>query len=125
MDHPDAQLLRTAYEALNRYDLEAFSAAFAEDAIMHGADGQVTGRDSIRSIVEQLIDLSKRSLQIEVHDVLANDDHTVVLQTTTAQLGDRSLRDRVVYVFHVDDGLISEAFFVGDPRVQEDFYGLD
>jgi hypothetical protein len=92
---------------------------------MHGADGEVTGRDAIRSVIVQLIDLSERSLQIEVHDVLANDDHTVVVQTTTAQLGDRHLRDRVVYIFPVKGDLIRDAFLVGDPRVQTEFYGLD
>lgn len=124
MAHPDAELVRNAYEALNRHDIDSFLSAFAQDAVMHGADGEVTGRDAIRSIVQELIALSEESLQIEVHDVLANDEHTVVLQTTTAQLGDRRLSDRVVYVFHVESGLIKDAFFVGDPSVQTEFYGL-
>ena len=50
---------------------------------------------------------------------------SVVLQTTTARLGDRYLKDRVVYVSHIDgDGLLCDAYFPGDPRVQEEFYGL-
>lgn len=61
-------------------------------------------------------------LHIEVHDVLANDNHTVILQLTKAKLGDRVLEDRVVYVFHIDDGFIVDAYFQGDPRVQEAFY---
>ena len=125
MTHRNAELVRKAYEALNRYEIDAFLSAFGQDAVMHGADGEVTGRDAIRSIVEELIALSEQSLHIEVHDVLANDEHTVVLQTTTAQLGDRHLRDRVVYVFHIEDDLIRDAFFVGDPKVQREFYGLD
>lgn len=125
MAHPNAELVRSAYEALNLYDLDVFLSAFAEDAVMHGADGEVTGRDAIRTVVEELIALSNRTLRIEVHDVVANDDHTVALQITTAQLGDRHLRDRVVYVFHIEDKLIRDAFFVGDPRVQADFYGLE
>ena len=70
-----------------------------------------------RSVVEQLRAMTKNTLRIEVHDVLANDNHTVILQLTKAQLG-----DRVVYVFHIDDGFIVDAYFQGDPRVQEAFY---
>lgn len=125
MTHPNVQLARGAYEALNRHDVDEFSSAFASDAVLHGADGAITGRESIRDAIEQLIALSEQSLRIEVHDILANDDHTVVLQTTTAQLGDRRLEDRVVYVFHMENGQIQDAFFVGDPAVQTEFYRLD
>ncbi len=125
MSHPNVELARNAYEALNRYDVEGFLSAFAADAVLHGADGALAGKESIRQVIEQLIELSERSLVIEVHDIIANDDHTVVLQTTTAQVGDRRLEDRVVYVFHMEDGLIRDAFFVGDPTVQTEFYGLD
>ena len=125
MDHPHIELVRKAYEALNRHDLDGFTATFAPDAVMHGADGEVTGRESIRAVVETLITLSEGTLQIGVHDILANDDHTVVLQTTTARIGDRRLEDRVVYVFHIEDRMIRDAYFSGDPRVQAEFYELD
>src|SRR5688572_9121045 len=73
-------------------------------------------------VVEQLRALTENTLYLEVHDVLANDHHTVILQLTKAKLGNRVLEDRVVYVFHIDDGFIVNAYFQGDPRVQEAFY---
>jgi uncharacterized protein (TIGR02246 family) len=115
-------LVRDAYRAFNEGDIDGFLVAFAEDAVLHGADGQIEGRDAIRSVVEQLRALTENTLHIEVHDVLANDNHTVILQLTKAKLGDRVLEDRVVYVFHIDDGFIVDAYFQGDPRVQEAFY---
>ena len=124
MTHPHHQIVAQASEALNRHDPAGFVSAFAEDAVMHGSAGRITGRDSIRGVIEQVISLSENTVHIDVHDILSNDEHTVVLQTTTARLGDRTLQDRVVYVFHLADDLIREAFFVGDPRVQENFYGL-
>jgi uncharacterized protein (TIGR02246 family) len=122
--HPHVDLVAGAYAALNDRDIEGFLAAFAVDAVLHGADQSVQGREAIGEVIRQLIKLSNDTLFIDVHDVLANDEHTVVLHTTTAQLGDRRLSDRVVYVFHIDDGLIRDAYFTGDPRVQEEFYGL-
>jgi ketosteroid isomerase-like protein len=55
--------------------------------------------------------------------VLANDDHAVALQIARAERNGRSLVDRVVYVFHLRDGKTAEAWFNGDPRVQDDFWG--
>jgi ketosteroid isomerase-like protein len=120
--HPNERLVRDAYRAFNEGDIDGFLSAFSEDAVLHGADGQIAGRDAIRSVVEQLRALTENTLHIEVHDVLANDNHTVILQLTKAKLGDRFLEDRVVYVFHIDDGFIVDAYFQGDPRVQEAFY---
>lgn len=125
MGHANVELVAKAYAALNRRDLDGFMSAFADDAVLHGADGQIEGKDAILAVIRQLIELSEDSLEIDVHDILANDAHTVVLQTTKAQLGERHLEDRVVYVFHInDDGLIRDAYFTGDPRIQEEFYGL-
>lgn len=92
---------------------------------MHGAEGDVSGRESIRAVIETLLTLSKGTLRIDVHDILANEDHTVVLQTTTARIGERRLEDRVVYVFHIADRMIRDAYFTGDPRVQAEFYELN
>ncbi len=122
MTHPNETLVRDAYGAFNEGDIEGFLVAFGEDAVLHGADGQIAGRHAIRSVVEQLRALTENTLHIEVHDVLANDNHTVMLQLTKAKLGDRVLEDRVVYVFHIEDGFIVDAYFQGDPRVQEAFY---
>ena len=90
-----------------------FLPAFADDAVLHGADQSVQGREAIGKVIRQQIELSNDTLFIDVHDVLANDEHTVILQTTTAQLGDKHLSDRVIYMFHVDDGLIGDAYFTG------------
>jgi len=109
---------------LNDHDVDGFLAAFADDAVLHGSDGPIVGRKSIKAVVEQLIALSENTLRADVHDILANDEHTVVLQTTTAQLGEKRLEDRVVYVYHIADDLIRDAYFTGNPRIQADFYGL-
>ena len=122
---PSVALVSSAYDALNKRDFDGFISAFADDAVLHGADDKIEGKDAILSAIRHLVDLSNDSLQIEIHDILANAAHTVVLQMTKAQIGERRLEDRVVYVFHMnDEGLIKDAFFAGDPRVQEEFYGL-
>lgn len=122
MTHPNETLVRDSDRSFNEGDIDGFLVAFAQDAVLYGADGQIEGRGAIRSLVEQLRALTENALHIEVHDVLANDHHTVILQLTKAKLGDRVLEDRVVYVFHIENGCIVDAYFQGDPRVQEGFY---
>jgi uncharacterized protein (TIGR02246 family) len=122
MPHPSESVIRRMYEAINRGDQGAFAKEFASDAIWHGGETRVTGRDAIAEIVDQLRKASGGTLRIDLHDVLANDDHAVALQITHAQRDGRSLADRVVYVFHLREGKIVEAWFSGDPRVQDAFW---
>lgn len=124
MAHPNELVVRRAYEALDRDDMAGFIATFAPDAVLHGGEGvEVAGAERIARMIWQLREMTNGTLRWELHDVLANDDHAVALHTTRAERNGRSLADRVVYVFHVRDGHIREAWFSGDPRVQADFYG--
>lgn len=122
MPHPDETLLRRMYDAINSRDYSSVMNCFAANAIWHGAGLEVTGPASIAELVRRLDTASGGTLHIDVHDVLANDVHVVVLQTTRAERGDRVLQDRVVYVFHVGRGRITHAWFTGDPRVQDEFW---
>jgi ketosteroid isomerase-like protein len=91
--------------------------------VWHGSGGaQISGSEAIGDLVRQLREASGGTLRIELHDVIANERHTVVLQVTRAERDGRLLADRVVYIFHLRDGLISEAWFSGDPGVQAAFW---
>lgn len=60
--------------------------------------------------------------RLEVHDVLANDDHAVALVTAFSSRGGESLEDRAAQVFHVKGGKISE--FWGSTTDPEAVVGL-
>jgi len=122
MAHPDAEVVRRAYAALNRRDIEGFVEEFADDAVWHGSGSQVVGGRAIGAMVQQLVQAAEGTLHVELHDVLATDDHVVVLQVTRAERAGRHLADRVVYIFHLRNGKITEAWFNGDPRVQDEFW---
>ena len=122
MPHPGESVVRGMYEAINRRDMEAVAAAFAEDAVWHGSGAEIRGAQEISGLVSQLIEASGDTLRIDLHDITSSDKHVVALQTTHAERDGRSLEDRVVYVFHVTDGRITEAWFNGDPRTQDEFW---
>lgn len=116
------RIVRRMYAAINDRDLDAVAEAFAPNAIWHGAGTQVHGNETIAEMVGELIEASGHTLSIELHDVLASDEHVVALQITRAERDDQRLEDRVVYVFHIDDRRITEAWFNGDPSVQDAFW---
>ncbi|HSL97069.1 MAG TPA: nuclear transport factor 2 family protein [Candidatus Deferrimicrobiaceae bacterium] len=120
--HRHEVVVRRLYEAINRGDSAAVAAAFTPDAVWHGGGRSVEGADAIAGLVNTLHEASGGTLRVELHDVLANDEHGVALQVTRAERDGRLLEDRVVYVFHLRRGLITEAWFSGDPRVQDAFW---
>lgn len=122
MAHPHEEVVRRMYGAINERDMQAFAGAFSEGAVWHGAGRSIEGRDAIWALVSELINASRGTLEIDLHDVLANDQHVVALQVTRAERPERRLENAVVYVFHVIDGQITEAWFNGDPRPQDEFW---
>jgi ketosteroid isomerase-like protein len=122
MPHPNEETVRRAYAAINARNVEGFIAEFADDAVWHGSGTEVRGKGAIGGIVSGLIEASGGTLHIELHDVLANDEHVAVLQITRAERKGHRLADRVIYVFHLDSGKITQAWFNGDPRVQDEFW---
>jgi ketosteroid isomerase-like protein len=122
MPHPNEETVRRAYAAINARDVQGFMDEFTQDAVWHGSGTEIRGREALGGLVGGLVEASEGTLHIELHDVLANDEHVAVLQITRAERKGRRLADRVIYVFHLDRGKITEAWFNGDPRVQDEFW---
>jgi uncharacterized protein (TIGR02246 family) len=120
--HPDEEAVRRAYDAMNRRDVDGFVAVFADDAVWHGSGMEIRGNQAIGELVGKLMEASGDTLHIELHDVLVSENHVVALQVTTAERKGRRLADRVVYIFHMENGKIAEAWFNGDPRIQDEFW---
>jgi uncharacterized protein len=64
------------------------------------------------------------TFRLDVHDIIANDEHTAVLATLTATRGDTSIEVPVVNVSHNDaDGKITEFWAsTTDPQATLDFW---
>lgn len=119
---PDIEVVRRMYAAINNRDLDAVAKAFGPNAVWHGAGTEIHGNEAIAGMVGEMVEASGDTLHIELHDMLVSNEHVVALQITRAERADRRLEDRVVYVFHVEDRWISEAWFNGDPSVQDAFW---
>lgn len=56
----------------------------------------------------RLFELSGGTLKVELHDVVAGDEHAVALLTISAERAGRQLEDNTVLTSHIRDGKITE-----------------
>ncbi len=127
-DHPNATLLRNGYEAFGRGDMAVLTELFAENVVWHlpgnnQLSGVHRGRDAVFGIFAKTTQLSGGTFKIDVHDVLANDEHAVALTRATGSRQGKQLNSLDTDVYHVSDGKVTEWWsFVEDGRVADEFW---
>jgi uncharacterized protein len=82
--HPNEHLVRQAYEAQARGDVETYIGLLSDDFVLHLSGhsriaGDYRGKDEIWLHLREIAELSSGTFQTEVHDVLADDEHVVGL----------------------------------------------
>lgn len=123
--HPNATLVRTVLEGVSSGDLTALMESLADDVVWHeiGSGEPIRGK---QALMERFAGMSQdATVTIDVHDVVANDAHTIALVTATAQMGHRSLTYRTAEVTHVRDGKVTERWAFSDDthRINRFFAG--
>jgi ketosteroid isomerase-like protein len=121
----NAQLIRRGYEAFDKGDIPAVVAIFDDDISWHipgrsPLAGDYSGPEGVLGFFGQLQERSGGSFRLELHDLLASDDHVVALATEMGTRGDKSLSAQTVHVWHVREGKATE--FWG---LAADTYALD
>jgi len=125
-EHPNAELWRKGQEAFSRGDLDAARDIFADDVVYHfpGTSplaGDHKGLDAVRAFLLKLREMNVRI--VEVHDVLATDEHVVALIRGTASHEGKQLSLNQANIYHIRDGKITEAWLVPtDQRAVDEFF---
>jgi ketosteroid isomerase-like protein len=112
-EHPNAALVRSAYEAVERGDLETFAAALDDDIVWHestpGFEGDYHGRTEALALLGRVFETTAMELNgILIDHILADDTHAAVLLETTVTLGDRRQASQYVDVYRLRDGKLTE-----------------
>ena len=68
------------------------------------------GVDTVLGYFGRTMELTGGSFRVEVHDVVANDEHGVGLNSVHAEREGRTLEDNNTLVFHVRDGKVTEVW---------------
>ena len=115
MAHPNEEVARSATEALSKGDMEGFMSVQADDVVVHFPGrgplaGEYRGKDGIAKLFQKQMEMLDGPPEIENHDILANDDHAVILNTTRASRHGKTLEQQQVVVLHLKDGKVTETW---------------
>ena len=82
--------------------------------------GEYKGPDAVLEFFGQLFERSGGTFAVEVHSVLADDEHGAVLSKQTAQRDGKTLESNSVELFHFRDGKIFEFWGLSEDQYAED-----
>jgi ketosteroid isomerase-like protein len=126
--HPNVELTRRGYEAFAKGDVPALSELMADEVTWHVTDGgplsgSYHGRNDVLGFFARLAEETGGTFRLDVHDILANDEHVVALGTLSASRGSKSIEMLVANVIHVRASKITEFWTAtANPRASIDFW---
>ena len=129
--HPNEELLRKAYAAFSAGDDATLRELMASTIVWHAPGhnplaGTYRGPDEVLGYLGRLRELTDGTYRVELHDVLANDEHVVAMHRASAQRHGRTLADGAVNVCHVGGGQVTEVWSMnGDQYLVDQFWSLD
>jgi uncharacterized protein len=129
MAHPNEDFVREGYAAFARGDVDALqNRFFAPDIRWHFPGhnpfaGDFTGIADVMGWLGRSFEASGGTLSLDLHDVIGNDQHVVVLVTERAQREGKELLDNTVQVFSIKDGKVAEVWtYPGDVHASDAFW---
>ncbi len=129
MAHPNEELVQRGYAAFKSGDMATLNELFTDDVVWHAAGrnqlaGDFRGKEAVLGLFQKTFELTGGTFKLDIHDMLANDTHVVVLVHSTAEREGKTLDDNSVQVFHVSQGKVSEQWLQpGDVYASDEFWG--
>ena len=123
----DAARIRSGYEAFNKGDIDALVDLFDEDIVWHfpGTSklaGDHIGRDATLAAIGGYGAASGGTLQANVVDIMASDDHVTGWANDTAANATGTLDINSVVIFTMRDGKVTEALHIVDDQAALDAF---
>ena len=128
MIHPNETMIRSAFDAFMRGDVEAARSSFDRDVLWHVSgrgplSGDFRGFDAVARWGAQLYEKSGGTIREELHDVVANESTELQWVTYRATRGGKSIEDESVNVFRIRGGKIVECWvYFGKPYEFDNFW---
>jgi ketosteroid isomerase-like protein len=119
------EIARKGYAAFESGDVQAVMDLFADDIVWHifGTSplaGDYRGKQAVMELFGKYMGMLD-SQQTEVHDIVANDQHTVVMGTVTLKRKGRTLESKITDVIHPDsEGRVKEFWRFSDDQAALD-----
>ena len=127
MVHPNEDIVRKAYGAFTEGDTEVLRRVFAEGIVFRipGTSpmaGEYRGLDAVFGYLGRLMDRSDGTYALEVHDVIANDEHAIGLTVQSGTRDGRPTTFRSAHVWHVSRGQLTELWEYPEQPAFDEFW---
>ncbi len=124
-EHPNIDILRRGYAAFANGDLDTISGLFADDIVWHvpghsQISGDYVGKEQVLGFFGRLQELCGGTARVDVHDLLAGDEHGVAIVSESAERNGNGHVSQAAHVFHLRDGKVTEMW-----DAQVDQYSTD
>jgi len=129
MAHPNEDLVRRGYQAFLSQDMDTLNELFADDIVWHSPgrnqlSGTYRGKQEVFGSFQKVGELTGGTFSLEIHAVLADDEHAVVLARATGQKDGRTLYHNSIQLCHVSNGKVTEQWlYPGDVYANDEFWG--
>ena len=130
MAHPNEELVRKGFDAFGKGDMDTIRGLFADDIVWHAPGrgplaGDFRGIDEVLQQFGRVFEMTGGTFSLEIHDILANDDHVVALVHAEGERGGKKLAQNGVQVFHIKDGKVTEQWLHADDQYAADQFWAD
>lgn len=110
-EHPNATVYRTAFEKFMAGD-ESAADLIADDVVWWQIGSEpLRGK---QAVLESMAGLEDVEFEVDLHDVVASDDHVIGLVNATVDAGEGPFSYRTAEIAHVQDGKITERWAFSD-----------
>jgi ketosteroid isomerase-like protein len=123
------ELIKSLLSEFAGDNLDGVRALLTPDVKLHvpgdnSLSGEYRGVDSSLRLLDRITQWTGGTTRVRLHDVLANEQHGILLYTVTAEHGDRSIRYRYIDLYHFREGKISEVwgYPADDASAFDEFY---
>lgn len=125
MTHPNEDVIRRLYDARARGDEASIRELIHPDVRWIDPypppfGGEFHGIDALFDGLFAALENDLEDSGLELHDVVANDEHTLALVNWWAVRGGRRMDGREVGIYHVRDGKVTEAWFFTEDKAASD-----
>jgi ketosteroid isomerase-like protein len=124
MTHPNERVIRQLYDAFEKGDVDTLKGLISPDIRWHEA-GNPEVFEGHEALQARLVGMTTTDNDIDVHAVLADDEHVVsLIQARLRKPNGDEVSYPVVEVVHMSDGMITErwAFMDATPRDVDAFF---
>lgn len=113
-DHPNAALYRKVNQAVESGDFSSYADNIADDVEWWeiGSDQPIRGKGALMERMQEM--MGQGTIDLDLHDVIANDEHMVALVNATVERDGRTLNYRTAEIYHVRDGKITHRWAFSD-----------